>query len=95
MSAVSRVLMVLFPSLIIATALVSTPTLIFGDQGLPRLQALEQRLEELEEQNATLQRDNELLLRRVRALREDPRQVEWVARRELGLVRPEELVFYF
>lgn len=87
--------MVLFPSLIIATALFSTPTLVFGERGLPRLRALEQRLEEIEEQNTTLQRDNELLLRRVRALREDPRQIEWVARRELGLVRPEEIVFHF
>jgi cell division protein FtsB len=95
MSAVNRVLMVIFPSLVIATALISTPALIFGERGLPRLHALEQRLEEIEEQNAVLQRDNELLLRRVRALREDPRQIEWVARRELGLVRPEELIFHF
>jgi cell division protein FtsB len=95
MSAVWRVLMVLLPSLIIATALFSVPALVFSDRGLPRLRALQQRLEETEEQNEALARDNELLTRRIQAIREDPRQVEWIARRELGLVRPDELVFHF
>jgi cell division protein FtsB len=95
MQAVVRVLMVLLPSLVIASALFSVPALVFGDRGLPRLRALEGRLEELEEQNEELARDNELLVRRIEALREDPRQVEWTARRDLGLVMPEELVFHF
>lgn len=87
--------MVLLPSVIIATALFSVPTFVFSDRGLPRLRALQHRLEELEEQNEALSRDNELLMRRVRAIRDDPRQIEWIARRELGLVRPDELVFHF
>lgn len=87
--------MVLLPSVIIATALFSVPTLVFSERGLPRLRAMQQRLEELEEQNEALSRDNELLMRRVRAIRDDPRQIEWIARRELGLVRPDELVFHF
>ena len=87
--------MVLFPSLVIAVALFAVPAMVFGDRGLPRLRTMQARLAELEEQNETLRRDNELLTRRVRALREDPRQIEWIARRELGLVRPEELVFQF
>lgn len=95
MNAVIRLLMVLLPSLLIAVALFSVPTLIFGDRGLPRLQALQARLEEIEEQNEELQRENELLGRRIEAIRVDPQQVEWIARRDLGLVLPEELVFHF
>jgi len=87
--------MVLLPSLVIALALFSVPALIFGERGLPRLRALQQRLDEIEEQNEALSRDNELLSRRIRAIRDDPRQVEWIARREFGLVRGEELVFHF
>ncbi len=87
--------MVLMPSLLIAIALFSVPTLVFGERGLPRLQSLTQRLAEIEGENEVLHRDNELLLRRIRSIRQDPRQVEWIARRELGLVRPEEVVYHF
>ena len=95
MNAVARVLMVLLPSLVIASALFSVPALVFGERGLPRLRVLEARLDEFEEENDELRRDNELLTRRIEALREDPRQVEWVARTELGLVMPDEIVFHF
>jgi cell division protein FtsB len=95
MSPLARILMVLLPSFVIASALFSVPALIFNDRGLPRLQALGHRLDEIQEQNDVLSRENELLERRIRALREDPRHVEWIARRELGLVRPDELVFHF
>lgn len=87
--------MVLLPSLLIASALFSVPALVFSDRGLPRREALKQRLGEIEEQNEVLRRENQLLSRRIRAIRDDPRQIEWIARRELGLVRPEELVFHF
>lgn len=95
MHPVVRVLMVLLPSLLIALALFSVPALIFGDRGLPRLRTLEGRLSEVEEENQVLARENELLIRRIEALREDPRQVEWIARHELGLVMPDEVVFQF
>ncbi len=95
MNALIRLLMVLLPSLLIVTALFSVPALIFGDRGLPRLRALRTRLTEVEEQNEELQRENELLGRRIEAIREDPQQIEWIARRELGLVLPDEVVFHF
>ena len=95
MNAVTRFLMVLFPSLLIVVALFSVPSLVFSERGLPRLRALRARMAEIDEQNEELRRDNELLGRRIEAIREDPLQVEWIARRELGLVLPDELVFHF
>lgn len=95
MNSVIRLLMVLLPSVLIATALFSVPSLVFGDRGLPRLQALQTRLAEIEEQNEVVRRDNELLGRRIEAIRADPQQIEWIARRELGLVLPDEIVFHF
>ena len=95
MNAVVRLLMVLLPSLLIAVALFSVPALIFGDRGLPRLHALQARLIEIEEQNEEFRHDNELLGRRIEAIRTDPQQVEWIARRELGFVLPDEIVFNF
>jgi cell division protein FtsB len=95
MHAVGRLLVVLLPSLVIAAALFSVPAMVFGARGLPRLRALEGRLAQIEEENAERRRENELLVRHIEALREDPRQVEWAARRDLGLVMPDELVFQF
>ena len=40
-----------------------------------------------------VRRENAVLRERVRRLRDDPREIERVARRELGLMRPGERVF--
>lgn len=40
-----------------------------------------------------IQRENAALRERIRRLREDPREIEALARRELGLIRPGERVF--
>lgn len=41
----------------------------------------------------TLQQENTRLLEEIRRLREDPRAIEEIARRDLGLIREGELVF--
>lgn len=68
---------------------------VFGEKGLLRaLQyrrqqaALELKLKELEETNATLRRE-------IEALRSDRRRIEAIARKELGLVRDDELIYQF
>ena len=40
-----------------------------------------------------IRRENAALRERIRRLREDPREIEGVARRELGLIRPGERLF--
>ena len=42
---------------------------------------------------ASLRQDNARLREQARRLREDPRAIEDIARRELGLIRPGELLF--
>ena len=68
---------------------------LFGDLGL--IQGIRQRhahgrlqveVQSLHEQNARLAAD-------VRALRGDPWRIEGIAREELGLVRPGEILFLF
>lgn len=60
---------------------------------LPALFEQRQVLGSLRRDLAGLQRANQRLRLDVKRLREDPRAVEDVARRELGLMRPGEVVF--
>jgi cell division protein FtsB len=66
---------------------------VAGDRGLLALQAAKRdlgalgaRVEAMRSENAALQREN-------RRLREDPSAIEELARRELGLIKPGEVVF--
>ncbi len=70
-------------------------TSLMGERGLIRLYqlhrtraALTQEVEQLTAANAALEKE-------VRGLRTDPDRVEAIAREELGLVKPEELVYEF
>jgi cell division protein FtsB len=56
---------------------------------------IERLASQLSETRATIaetERENARLLERVRALKEDPRAIDEIARRDLGLVMPGELV---
>jgi len=80
---------------LLALALVGAPIMIFSRDGMPRLEAVEKELETVERENAELQRDIDLLRARVTRLRDDPAAVEQLARDELGLIRQSEVVFQF
>ncbi len=71
------------------------PYRAYGPGGVGRTLRLERDLEGLEESNRRLQEENHRLRQRVRSLREDRQAIEQVARDELGLVRPEDVVFQF
>jgi cell division protein FtsB len=66
---------------------------LVGDKGL--MQAFRARAEHraLAAAIVTMRRENAELREQARRLREDPRAIEEVARRELGLIRPGEVVF--
>lgn len=85
----------LFPFALLAISIVAVPLRILDDQGLPRYQALKGELSGLEQQNERLRREVLLLQESVEALRTDLSAVEQIARDELGMVRPGELVFQF
>jgi cell division protein FtsB len=69
--------------------------LVFGDMGI--VQGLRQRAlaRRLRQEVARLQADNDALARDIQALKTDPFRVEGIARVELGLARPGEIVFLF
>lgn len=85
----------LVPLGLLIMSIVWVPLEVLDDRGLPRYRALRAELAEVERVNDRLQREVGRLRREVDALRSDPAAVERVARDELGMVRPGELLFQF
>jgi cell division protein FtsB len=69
------------------------PYKVYGGAGIGRLGHLKRELGELKARNQVTAAENARLREEVHALRHDLGAVERVAREELGLVRPGEMVF--
>ncbi|MCS6798162.1 MAG: septum formation initiator family protein [Myxococcota bacterium] len=95
MQRVAHTLAWALPLALLLTAIVAVPVMMFEPGGLPRWRALRQELRQLNEHNERLRLEVERLHREIEALRTDPATVERVARDELGLVRPGDLVLLF
>lgn len=83
------------PLALIAVALVSVPVQVFSRTGLPQLRQLEAERERTVEQEHLLSQEIVQLRAEVERIKNEPSAVEQVARDELGLVRPNEVVFQF
>jgi cell division protein FtsB len=79
----------------LSLAVVTVPVLVLAPEGLPRLQALQKELADVNEDNQELRRDLARLRIEVRRIRDDPAAIERIARDELGMVRKSEVVFQF
>jgi cell division protein FtsB len=84
---------VLWVASVLLAALVGNALL--GEGGVADLLALRAERIEIGHEVFDLLRENDRLRRRIHALRESPRTLERLARSELGLVRPGEIVYRF
>jgi cell division protein FtsB len=69
------------------------PYRVYGGAGLGRLGVLQRELHDLKARNQVTAAENARLREEVHALRHDLGAVERVAREELGLVKPGDVVF--
>ena len=68
---------------------------VFGERGLLHIQHLNKEKDELQKQAEVLKAENDRLRREIEALKTDHRYLESIARRDFGLVRPNEIVYQF
>lgn len=66
---------------------------ILGDNGYLALRARQREVRQLENEVRRLAEENQRLDREVNRLRNDPRAIERVAREEMKLVRPGEVIY--
>jgi len=68
---------------------------VFGERGLLRIYHLNKDRQELQKKADTLKLENENLRREIEALKTDRRYLESIARKDFGLVRPNEIIYRF
>ena len=68
---------------------------VFGDRGLLNLVRYQKERQELVAQAQKLREENEALRAEIEHLKTDPSYIERLAREELGMVKPGELVIQF
>lgn len=68
---------------------------LFGEKGVLRAYKLSQEKHSLEAEIQSLQENNEALREEINLLRNDLEYLEDVARRDLGMVKDDELVYQF
>ncbi len=66
---------------------------IFGQHGYLALRRERREFDVLQQQIQQLQKENQQLESQVKALKTDPKAIEKVAREQMGLARPGEIIF--
>lgn len=68
---------------------------VFGERGLLRIYEMRQEKQRIESSVTDLRTENQKLRLTIEALHSDRHQLERIARKELGLVRPNEIIYQF
>lgn len=68
---------------------------VFGERGILHIHRLKAEKEVILKQAETLRVENDRLKREIEALKSDRRYLESIARRDFGLVLPNEIVYQF
>jgi cell division protein FtsB len=66
---------------------------IFGQHGYLALRQQQKELESLQQQIRQLQQENEELDQQIKALRSDPKAIERMAREQMRMARPGEIIY--
>jgi cell division protein FtsB len=66
--------------------------ILFSDKGLSDLFKLRSERDRLMNQNVQLKKENDTLYRTIERLRNDPDYIESVARKELGMIKKDEVI---
>ncbi|AAR35191.1 septum formation initiator family protein [Geobacter sulfurreducens] len=68
---------------------------VFGERGLLRIYHLSNERDQIRQKVGVVRDENEKLKREIEALKSDRRYLESIARKDFGLVRPNEIVYQF
>jgi cell division protein FtsB len=66
---------------------------IFGEHGFFAMRRTQKEIEQIREQIGRINDENKSLTNQVTSLKTDPKAIEHIAREEMGLARPGEMIF--
>ena len=68
---------------------------LFGEKGVIKIIQLRRERDRILADVSRIQEENKMLQEEIKRLRDDPRYLESVARRDLGLIKENEILFIF
>jgi cell division protein FtsB len=66
---------------------------VFGQHGFIAMRRTQMEIEQIREQIGQMNEQNKSLAEQVSSLKSDPKSIERIAREEMGLARPGEMIF--
>jgi len=66
---------------------------VFGTHGFIAMRRTQKEIEQIREQIGKMNDENKSLAEQVNSLKTDPKSIERIAREEMGLARPGEMIF--
>jgi cell division protein FtsL len=66
---------------------------IFGSHGIVAMRRTQKEIEQIRKQIGKINEENKSLTVQVNSLKSDPKAIEHIAREEMGLARPGEMIF--
>jgi cell division protein FtsB len=66
---------------------------VFGPHGFIAMRRTQKEIEQIQEQIGKMNDQNKSLTEQVNSLKTDPKSIERIAREEMGLARPGEMIF--
>jgi cell division protein FtsB len=66
---------------------------VFGQHGFLAMRRTQKEIEQIRDQISKVNDENKSLAEQVNSLKSDPKSIERIAREEMGLARPGELIF--
>ena len=81
--------------LLFFTVLILIISTIFGKNGLLRVLYLKYTVNKEQEKTNRLVKENEKLEKEIKLLKDDNGYIEYIARRDLGLVKSQDIIYFF
>ncbi len=67
----------------------------FGEKGILHLIRIKKELIRIEQENKRIEEENKKLSEEIRRLKNDKRYIEEIARKELGMIKEDEIIYLF
>lgn len=86
---------IFLPTVLLIGTAVYVPLKLNDENGYKRIEKLSSELENLKEQNRRLAKENESVKQKIRAIQSDADYIENIARNEMGMIGPDEIIYQF
>ena len=90
-----RFIWIVLPVALLLGTVVYVPMKLNDENGYRRVERLKNELQYLKARNRKLSRENEAVRQKIMAIQSDADYIENIARNEMGMIGPDEVIYQF